>query len=104
MTSSKKYPLESLLICVMFHYSSFTIMHDNLCDLLLGCKALHIAVFETFGSSTDSENTNTADEKEKGKEKGKGKGKEDVDRVKNKDGTVRGILMAVCPLYVKYNR
>ena len=69
--------------------------------LSTGWKALHIAVFETFSSPTDSEsNDNTAGEKEEEKEKEK----ESVDRVKNKDGTVRGILMAVCPLYVKYNR
>ena len=53
-----------------------------------GWKALHIAVFETFS------------------EKGNPNGVRDesAESVKNADGTVRGNLMAVCPLYVKYNR
>ena len=84
--------LLSLPSVILPHISFFTIfllsVFTIFCFCLSGWKALHIAVFETFS------------------EKGNIDGVKDdkAESVKNADGTVRGNLMAVCPLYVKYNR
>ena len=82
----------SLPYVILPHISFFSIfllsVFTVFCFCFSGWKALHIAVFETFS------------------EKGNIDGVKDdkAESVKNADGTVRGNLMAVCPLYVKYNR
>ena len=58
-------------------------------NVFLGWKALHIAVFETKTKKDEKK-----DEKKGGK----------VEKEVVVEGGVRGPLMAVCPLYVKYNR
>ena len=82
-------------------------MHVCTYSHVTGWKPLHIAVFET---KTDNKvipvNQKEDNNKEERKDKGKGNGKEEEEEGsrRNPDGTMRGVLVAVCPLYVKYNR
>jgi hypothetical protein len=81
--------------------------------MITGWKPLHIAVFETkIEEKIKTENNDVNEyekdkkDKKKGAEGGKGiegEGEEHGNR-RNPDGTMRGVLVAVCPLYVKYNR
>lgn len=78
---------------------------------MTGWKPLHIAVFETKiekKAKTENKdvNENEKDKKDtnKGTEGGKGEEGEEEGNVRNPDGTMRGVLVAVCPLYLKYNR
>ena len=68
-----------------------------------GWKPLHIAVFET---KTEDKVIPVNQKEDKNKEERKEKGKEEEEEGsrRNPDGTMRGVLVAVCPLYVKYNR
>jgi hypothetical protein len=51
-----------------------------------------------------NENEKDKKEKNKGTEGGKEEVVDEEGNRRNPDGTMRGVLVAVCPLYVKYNR
>ena len=82
-------------------------MHVCTYSDVTGWKPLHIAVFETKVEDKVIP-LNQQEKKDKEERKQKGKGKEEEEEVegsrRNPDGTMRGVLVAVCPLYVKYNR
>ena len=84
-------------------------MHLCTYSNVTGWKPLHIAVFETKTEDkvipiNQQEDKDKDKEERKEKQKGKGKEEEVDGSRRNPDGTMRGVLVAVCPLYVKYNR